>query len=197
MTSQGFNSSTKYLNGHSDSLGGAVILSNEALYEKIKFTQNSAGGVLSPFDSFLVLRGTKTLAVRMRQHQENALKIVQYLENHPRVNKVNYPGSQSHEQHELAKRQMIGFGGMLSFELEGELSAAKTFVESTRFFALAESLGGVESLIELPALMTHASVPAEERKKIGLSDTLIRISVGIENVDDLMEDLEYSFRKIG
>jgi cystathionine gamma-lyase len=189
-------SSTKYLNGHSDSLGGAIILSNNELYEKISFVQNSAGGVLSPFDSFLVLRGLKTLAVRMRQHQENALKIVHYLENHPRVQKVNYPGSESHAQYELAKRQMSGFGGMLSFELEGELQTAKTFVETTRYFALAESLGGVESLIELPALMTHASVPEVERQKIGLSDTLIRISVGIENADDLLEDLENAFKKI-
>ncbi len=189
-------SSTKYLNGHSDSLGGALILNDEELYEKIKFTQNSAGGVLSPFDSFLVLRGLKTLGVRMRQHASNANRIAEFLEKNSRVRKVIYPGLKSHPQYDLACRQMTGFGGMLSFELEGDLKTAKKFVESTRYFALAESLGGVESLIELPALMTHASVPEKERRQIGLSETLIRISVGIEHVDDLLEDLEGAFRKI-
>ena len=189
-------SSTKYLNGHSDSLGGALILNDEKLYEKIKFTQNSAGGVLSPFDSFLVLRGLKTLGVRMRQHASNANRIAEFLEKNSRVRKVIYPGLKSHPQYDLACRQMTGFGGMLSFELEGDLKTAKKFVESTRYFALAESLGGVESLIELPALMTHASVPEKERRQIGLSETLIRISVGIEHVDDLLEDLEGAFRKI-
>lgn len=189
-------SSTKYLNGHSDSLGGALILNDEELYEKIKFTQNSAGGVLSPFDSFLVLRGLKTLGVRMRQHASNANRIAEFLEKNSRVRKVIYPGLKSHPQYDLACRQMTGFGGMLSFELEGNLKTAKKFVESTRYFALAESLGGVESLIELPALMTHASVPEKERRQIGLSETLIRISVGIEHVDDLLEDLEGAFRKI-
>ncbi|MCK5453868.1 MAG: PLP-dependent transferase, partial [Calditrichia bacterium] len=189
-------SSTKYLNGHSDSLGGALILNDEELYEKIKFTQNSAGGVLSPFDSFLVLRGLKTLGVRMRQHASNANRIAEFLEKNSRVRKVIYPGLKSHPQYDLACRQMTGFGGMLSFELEGDLKTAKKFVESTRYFALAESLGGVESLIELPALMTHASVPEKERRQIGLSETLIRLSVGIEHVDDLLEDLEGAFRKI-
>ena len=189
-------SSTKYLNGHSDSLGGALILNDEELYEKIKFTQNSAGGVLSPFDSFLVLRGLKTLGVRMRQHASNANRIAEFLEKNSRVRKVIYPGLKSHPQYDLACRQMTGFGGMLSFELEEDLKTAKKFVESTRCFALAESLGGVESLIELPALMTHASVPEKERRQIGLSETLIRISVGIEHVDDLLEDLEGAFRKI-
>jgi len=189
-------SSTKYLNGHSDSLGGALMLNDDELYEKIKFTQNSAGGVLSPFDSFLVMRGIKTLGVRMRQHARNAVTIAEFLENNSRVKRVLYPGLKSHPQYKLACKQMSGFGGMLSFELKGDLKTAKKFVESTRFFALAESLGGVESLIELPALMTHASVPEPERRKIGLAETLIRISVGIEHVDDLLEDLEGAFKKI-
>ena len=189
-------STTKYMNGHSDSIGGALILNDEEMHEKIEFTQNAAGAILSPFESFLILRGLKTLAVRMREHEKNAFKIAAYLEKHPRVRKINYPGLKSHPQHKLAASQMSGFGGMLSFEIDGDLAAAKIFVESVRIFALAESLGGVESLIELPALMTHASVPAEERKKIGLSDTLIRLSVGIENGDDLLEDLENAFRNI-
>jgi cystathionine gamma-lyase len=189
-------STTKYMNGHSDSIGGALMLNDEEMHEKIEFTQNAAGAILSPFESFLILRGLKTLAVRMREHEKNALKIAAYLEKHPRVRKINYPGLKSHPQHKLAASQMSGFGGMLSFEIDGDLAAAKIFVESVRIFALAESLGGVESLIELAALMTHASVPAEERKKIGLSDTLIRLSVGIENGDDLLEDLENAFRNI-
>jgi cystathionine gamma-lyase len=187
-------STTKYLNGHSDSLGGTVILNDETLYQKIQFAQFAAGGVLSPFDCFLVLRGTKTLAVRMRAHEKNAIQIAQYLEKHPKVKNVNYPGLPSHPQHQLAKKQMSGFGGMLSFEMVGDLKAAKKFVESTRYFSLAESLGGIESLIELPAIMTHASVPPAERQKIGLSDMLIRLSVGIENVDDLIEDLDQAFQ---
>ena len=190
-------STTKFLNGHSDSLGGALLLNDETLYEKIKFTQNAAGGILSPFDSYLILRGTKTLAVRMRQHQKNAIRIAKFLESHPRVNRVIYPGLESHPQHELAQKQMSGFGGMLSFELDGNIKDAKRFVEGLKYFALAESLGGVESLIELPAVMTHASVPPEERRKIGLADGLIRISAGIENGDDLLEDLEGAFQKIG
>jgi cystathionine gamma-lyase len=189
-------SMTKYLNGHSDSVGGALMLSNDSIYEKLKFTQNAAGAILSPFDSFLILRGTKTLAVRMEAHQRNALKIAKYLQSHSRVNKVIYPGLENHPQHDLARRQMSGFGGMLSFELDGDLKDAKMFVEGLKYFSLAESLGGVESLIELPAIMTHASVPKEERERIGLADALIRVSVGIENVDDLIEDLENAFQKI-
>ncbi|MEE9171153.1 MAG: PLP-dependent aspartate aminotransferase family protein [bacterium] len=189
-------STTKYLNGHSDSVGGAIMLSNDEVYEKLKFTQNAAGAVLSPFDSFLILRGIKTLAVRMRQHEKNALGIAKFLEAHSRVKRVIYPGLESHPQSLLAKEQMSGFGGMLSFELDGDLQAAKTFVESLRYFSVAESLGGVESLIELPALMTHASVPPEDRQKIGLADGLIRISVGIENVDDLLEDLQGGFERV-
>lgn len=189
-------STTKYLNGHSDSVGGAIITSDAALYEKLKFTQNAAGAILSPFDSYLVLRGTKTLAVRMQRHEQNALQIARYLEAHPRVRRVIYPGLESHPQHQLARRQMRGFGGMLSFELDGSLKEARRFVESVRIFALAESLGGVESLIELPAIMTHASVPPEERRKIGLADGLIRLSVGIEHVEDLIADLEGAFRRL-
>jgi cystathionine gamma-lyase len=189
-------STTKFLNGHCDSVGGAVMLSDDNLYEAIKFAQNAAGAVLSPFDSYLILRGIKTLAPRMKQHEQNALAIARYLETHPRVPKVYYPGLPSHPQHELAKKQMIGFGGVLSFELDGSLEEAKKFVERRQLFLLAESLGGVESLIELPALMTHASVPPEERRKIGLADGLIRISVGIETADDLIADLDQAFRTL-
>lgn len=189
-------STTKYINGHSDSVGGAMMFNDAEIYEKIKFTQNAAGAILSPFDSFMILRGTKTLAVRMRAHQENATTIAKFLENHKKVRRVIYPGLESHPQFSLASQQMSGFGGMLSFELDGDLQAAKTYVESLQYFALAESLGGVESLAELPALMTHASVPPEERRKIGLADGLIRLSVGIENEDDLLEDVEQAFGKI-
>ena len=189
-------STTKYINGHSDSIGGALMMNDGELYEKLKFVQNAAGAILSPFESYLILRGTKTLAVRMRQHQENALQIARYLENHPKVVRVIYPGLESHPQHELAKRQMSGFGGMVSAELDTSLAKAKQFVESLKYFALAESLGGVESLVELPALMTHASVPAEERQKIGLSDGLVRFSVGIENVEDLLSDIENALKSV-
>lgn len=187
---------TKYIGGHSDVVGGAVMLSDEEIYEKLKFHQNAVGAILSPFDSWLVMRGIKTLAVRMERHEKNAIRIARYLEEHPLVERVYYPGLSSHPQHELVKKQMSGFGGMLSFELKGGLKEAVKFVESLKIFALAESLGGVESLIELPTLMTHASLPKEEREKIGIKDSLIRISVGIEDVEDLIEDLERGFRKI-
>lgn len=189
-------STTKYLNGHSDSVGGAVMLNNDDFYQKIKFTQNSAGAILSAFDSYLVMRGIKTLSVRMREHQHNARQIAQMLEQHPKVKQVIYPGLPSHPQYKIANRQMSGFGGMLSFELDGDLQTAKKFVENLEFFALAESLGGVESLIELPSLMTHASVPPAERAKIGLSETLVRLSVGIENIDDLMTDLQNGLNRL-
>jgi cystathionine gamma-lyase len=189
-------STTKYINGHSDSIGGALMMNNNELYEKLKFVQNAAGAILSPFESYLILRSTKTLAVRMRQHQENAMQIARYLENHPKVVRVIYPGLESYPQHELAKAQMSGFGGMVSVELDVPLGKAKQFVESLKFFALAESLGGVESLVELPALMTHASVPVDERKRIGLSDGLVRLSVGIENVEDLLSDIENALKTI-
>ena len=189
-------SSTKYLNGHSDSVGGAVMLSDEDLYRRLKFNQNAMGAILSPFDSFLVLRGIKTLAIRMREHQRNALRLANYLEQHPMVRNVNYPGLKSHPQHALANRQATGHGGMLSFEIKGGLEEAKRFLESVKVFSLAESLGGVESLIEHPALMTHASVPKEIREQVGLSDSLIRVSLGIEHIDDLIADFDQAFQKL-
>ncbi len=183
-------STSKYINGHSDSIGGAVMLNDDNLFEKIKFMQNAAGGILSPFDSYLVMRGIKTLGMRMERHADNAEKIALFLEKHPKVKRVIYPGLASHPQHALACEQMSGFGGMLAAELEGDLSSAKGFVQNLKLFALAESLGGVESLIELPALMTHHSVPEADRKRLGISDTLIRISAGVEDADDLITDIE-------
>lgn len=183
-------SMTKYINGHSDVVGGAMMLNSEDFYKKLWFLQNSIGPSQSPFDSWLVLRGIKTLAIRMKQHQENALQVANFLEKHPQVEKVIYPGLKSHPQHELAKTQMSGFGGMITFFIKGDLAKAKKVVSSTHLFTLAESLGGVESLIEHPAIMTHASVPKEMRAQLGISDTLIRISVGIEDVNDLIKDLE-------
>ncbi|MDP4240341.1 MAG: cystathionine gamma-synthase [Bacteroidota bacterium] len=183
-------SSTKYIGGHSDVLGGSVMVDNEELFKKIQYHQNSVGAVLSPFDSYLTLRGIKTLALRMERHQGNALTIARYLEKHPKVIRVIYPGLESHPQHALAKAQTAGFGGVLSFEIVGTIDDAKVFLEKLQLFALAESLGGVESLIELPAAMTHSSVSREVREKIGISDTLVRVSVGIEDVEDLIADLE-------
>ncbi len=188
---------TKYIAGHSDVVGGAVMVNDEEIRSKLRFHQNAVGAVLSPFDSWLVMRGIKTLAVRMERHQRNAMAIARYLEDHPMVERVYYPGLQSHPQHGLARRQMKGYGGMLSFEIRGGLDAAVRFVESLRIFALAESLGGVESLIEIPALMTHASIPREERERIGIKDSLIRVSVGIEDLEDLIEDLDQGFRRLG
>ncbi len=182
-------STTKYLNGHSDVIGGALVMNDQELYDKLQFLQNAAGGVPGPFDCFLVLRGIKTLAIRMERHAENALKIAQFLENHPKVRRVIYPGLSSHPQHELAQKQMSGFGGIITFFIKGGLKAARRFLERVKIFSLAESLGGVESLIEHPAIMTHASLPKEVREKIGISDELIRVSVGIEHVDDLISDL--------
>jgi len=180
---------TKYMNGHSDVVGGVFITSRDDLYESVKFLQNSVGAVPGPQDCFLVMRGLKTLHVRMKEHEQNAFEIAKFLEAHPKVTKVLYPGLPSHPQHELARAQMHGFGGMISFEVKGGLSEATRVLEKTRLFTLAESLGGVESLIEHPAIMTHASVPAENRKALGISDSLIRISVGIEDVKDLIADL--------
>lgn len=188
-------STTKYLNGHSDGVGGAVILNDPATAERLKFLQNAAGAVLGPFDSWLVLRGVKTLAVRMRQHNENGMAMAKFLAEHPKVKRVHYPGLPSHPQHELARKQMKGFGGMLSFET-GSLENAKTVLKSVRLCSLAESLGGVETLISHPASMTHASVPAEERARIGITDGLVRISVGIEDPEDLIADLEQALAKI-
>ena len=183
-------STTKYLNGHSDVIGGAVATNDPELHDRIKFLQNAVGGVPSPLDSFLVLRGLKTLHVRMQRHAENALAVARFLEGHPQVERVTYPGLPSHPQHALAQRQMTGFGGMLTFVIRGGLGAARAFLENVRIFACAESLGGVESLIEHPAIMTHASVPRETREALGIADGLIRVSAGIESADDLLADLE-------
>jgi len=188
---------TKYIAGHSDVVGGAVIVNDEDLHTRLRFHQNAVGAILSPFDSWLVMRGLKTLALRMERHQANAIAIAKYLEEHPLVERVYYPGLPSHPQHDLARRQMKGYSGMLSFEIKGGLRNAVKFVESLRIFSLAESLGGVESLIEIPSLMTHASVPADERERIGIRDSLIRISVGIEDLDDLIEDLDRGFKVLG
>jgi cystathionine gamma-lyase len=186
-------STTKYLNGHSDVVGGAVVTSDAALHERLRFLQNAVGGVPGPMDSFLVLRGLKTLHVRMQRHAENALALARFLERHPQVEKVIYPGLPSHPQHALAARQMKGFGGMLTFVISGGLEAARAFLKAVRVFACAESLGGVESLIEHPAIMTHASVPKETRERLGIADGFIRVSCGIESADDLVADLERGF----
>jgi cystathionine beta-lyase/cystathionine gamma-synthase len=182
-------STTKYLNGHSDMVGGLLVTSRDDLAERIGFIQNSSGAVPGPLDCWLALRGIKTLPLRMRQHDANGRRIAEWLSHHPRVRSVNYPGLPSHPQHDLACRQMSGYGGMMSVEL-GDAAFARRVVERTRVFALAESLGGVESLIGHPATMTHASVPLELRRKMGLTDSLIRLSVGIEDVEDLVEDLD-------
>ena len=182
-------STTKYLNGHSDMVGGLLITSGDDLAERLGFIQNSSGAVPGPFDCWLALRGVKTLPLRMRQHDANGRRIAEWLSHHPRIRNVNYPGLPSHPQHDLACRQMSGYGGMMSVEL-GDAAFARRVVERTRVFALAESLGGVESLIGHPATMTHASVPLELRRKMGLTDSLIRLSVGIEDVEDLVEDLD-------
>ena len=185
-------STTKYLNGHSDAIGGAAVVrhGNDELREKLTYLQNAVGGVSSPFDSFLTLRGIKTLALRMERHCSNALAIAQFLESHPKVARVIYPGLASHPHHELAKRQMEGgFGGIVTAELRGGLEDARRFLERCHLFALAESLGGVESLIEHPGLMTHASLPAAMRAQLGISDSLVRLSVGVESVSDLIAEL--------
>ena len=183
-------STTKYMGGHSDVVGGAVVTSDPDFYEAMKFYQNAAGGVPGPFDSWIVLRGLKTLAVRMRQHEENALAVAQFLQGHPEVETVNYPGSPSHPQHELARKQMSGFSGMVSFTLKGGAEAAYAAVQKTEVFHFAESLGGVESLITHPATMTHAAIPREQREARGVTDGLMRLSVGIEDKEDLIADLD-------
>jgi cystathionine beta-lyase/cystathionine gamma-synthase len=183
-------STTKYIGGHSDSIGGALLTNNSELHQKLKFIQLSEGAVPGIMECFLLLRSTKTLHVRMQRHCENAAKIADHLNNHPKVEKVIYPGLESHPQHELAKKQMCGFGGMITIYIKGGLEESRTMLEKTHLFACAESLGGVESLIEHPAIMTHASVPPEHRAKLGISDNLIRLSVGIEGVDDLIADLD-------
>ncbi len=186
-------STTKYLNGHSDVVGGFVATSDKALAERIYFLQNAVGGVQGPMDSFLVLRGVKTLGVRMERHQQNAAKVAEFLSGHAKVNKVTWPGLPTHPQHALAKRQMTGFGGMLTFDIKGGLEAARRFLKTVKIFACAESLGGVESLIEHPAIMTHASIPKENREKLGITDGFIRLSVGIEDSADLIDDLKAAF----
>ncbi len=188
-------SSTKYIGGHSDVVGGAVITSDKSWHERLKFIQNSVGAVPGPMDSFLLLRGTKTLALRMERHCENALKIARFLSQHPKVLKVYYPGLESHKGHSLAKKQMRAFGGMISFELADGFEAAKKMASQMKFFSLAESLGGVESLIGHPATMTHAAIPREERLKRGLTDGLIRLSVGIEDAEDLISDLDQAMSR--
>ncbi len=186
-------STTKYLNGHSDVVGGAVLTGDGELHQRLAFLQNAVGAVPSPMDSFLVLRGLKTLHLRMERHADNAMRLARHLETHQQVERVAYPGLPSHPQHALARRQMTGFGGMLAFVIRGGLPAARAFLGAVRVFTCAESLGGVESLIEHPAIMTHASVPRETRERLGIADGFIRVSVGIEHADDLVEDLERGF----
>ncbi len=187
---------TKFINGHSDVVGGALMMNSKDIRDKLFFYQNAIGPAQSPFDSWLVLRGIKTLAVRMKAHQENAIKVAKFLEKHPKVERVIYPGLESHPQHKLAREQMKGFGGMITFFLKGEIAESRRFLENVKLFALAESLGGVESLVDHPAIMTHASIPKATREQLGIYDNLIRLSVGIEDVDDLIADLEMGFAKV-
>lgn len=189
-------SATKYLGGHSDVVGGIAVTSRSDIAERLAFLSNSMGGIAGPFDSFLCLRSLKTLPLRMKAHQANAMAIANFLEKHPKVNKVIYPGLASHPQHKLATEQMDGFGGMITFYIKGGLEGARAFLENVNIFALAESLGGVESLVEHPAIMTHASVPPENRKALGIDDSLIRLSVGIEEGIDLIRDLENAFEHV-
>ncbi|HEX8649412.1 MAG TPA: cystathionine gamma-synthase [Pyrinomonadaceae bacterium] len=188
-------STTKYLNGHSDGVGGIVVLNDEEDANRLGFVQNSAGAILSPFDSWLVLRGTKTLALRMEQHDRSGRAVAAFLEEHPKVQKIYYPGSLSHRQHDLAKRQQKGFGGMVAFDV-GRLESARNLLESVKLCTLAESLGGVETLISHPATMTHASVLPETRDRLGITDGLVRISVGIEDTDDIIADLDQALNKV-
>jgi cystathionine gamma-lyase len=193
-------STTKYLNGHSDVVGGIAVIGNEprqaAWADQLAFLHNAVGAIAGPFDSFLALRGVKTLAIRMERHNQSALALAQWLEAHPKVARVHYPGLESHPQYALARRQMRGGGGMISMDLKSDLAGSRRFLEKVHLFALAESLGGVESLIEHPAIMTHASIPADQRAALGINDTLIRLSVGIEALDDLKADLEAGFAEV-
>jgi cystathionine gamma-lyase/cystathionine beta-lyase/cystathionine gamma-lyase/homocysteine desulfhydrase len=188
-------STTKYLNGHSDGVGGIVVLNNEEDANWIGFVQNGAGAILSPFDSWLVMRGTKTLALRMQQHDKSGRAVAAFLEEHPKVSKVYYPGSTSHPQHALASRQQRGFGGMVAFDV-GSLAAARTVLETVKLCTLAESLGGVETLISHPATMTHASVDTDKRERLGITEGLVRISVGIEDTDDIIADLDQALDRV-
>jgi len=188
-------STTKYVGGHSDTVGGALVTGSREIAEKLRFMQNAIGSVMGPFDAYLALRGAKTLAVRMRRHCDSGMRIAQWLAKHPKVERVIYPGLPSHPQHAVAAKQMRldgapAFGGMITILLKGGLAESRRFLENVHLFALAESLGGVESLIEHPAIMTHASIPPETRKQLGISDTLVRISVGIEDAEDLIRDLD-------
>ena len=187
-------STTKYLNGHCDVVGGAVVTTSDELSQRVQFLLNAMGTCASPFDCWLVLRGIKTLPVRMMQHSKNASAIAAFLSRHPKVKRVFYPGLESHPHHELGKRLMSGFGGMVSFEIEGGAEAVNSFLRNIEIFSLAESLGGVDSLAEHPATMSHASIPEDFRKKVGIADDLIRLSVGLENVDDLIQDLEQALQ---
>lgn len=188
-------STTKYLSGHNQIIGGAVVTNDDALHEKLRFFQKSIGAVSSPFDCWLTLLGMKTLSLRMQAHSDNGMKVAKYLEDHPKVARVSYPGLESHPEHDIAKRQMSAFSGMISFELAGGLEAGRTLMNSMKLLSLAESLGAVESMITHPATMTHADVPREEREERGLTDGLVRISVGIEDVEDILADLEQALAK--
>ena len=189
-------STTKYINGHSDSLGGALITNTPDIFDKLKFNQNAMGAVMSPFDSYLTMRGIKTLAVRMKEHERNASEIVSCLKDSRKVRKLYYPGLEEHENHDIARKQMRGYGGMLSFRLDTDNEGVKRFVRSLKYISLAESLGGVESLIEIPSLMTHSGIPREIRERHGITDDLIRLSVGIEDRDDLIEDISIALEKV-
>jgi len=190
-------SATKYLNGHSDMVGGVIVVGeNKELADQIAFLQNSVGAIAGPFDSFLAMRGLKTLALRMERHCSNALEIARWLEEQPHVKSVHYPGLKTHAQHDLARQQMRAFGGIVTVVLKTDLEGTRRFLENTHLFALAESLGGVESLIDHPAIMTHASVPKEMREQLGISDSLVRLSVGVEGVRDLIDDLQFAFEAI-
>jgi len=190
-------SATKYLNGHSDIVGGVIVVGeSKELGDQIAFLQNAVGAIAGPFDSFLVMRSLKTLALRMERHCANALEIARWLEEQPQVKSVSYPGLKSHPQHDLARMQMRGFGGMVTMILKTDLAGTRRFLENTHLFSLAESLGGVESLINHPALMTHASVPKEQREALGITDSLVRLSVGVEGVRDLTDDLQTALEVI-
>lgn len=189
-------SATKYIGGHSDVVGGVAVTNKADFAEKIAFLSNSMGAIMGPFDAFMCLRSLKTLPLRMRAHETNAIQIAKFLEAHEKVAKVIYPGLASHPQHVLAQEQMSGFGGMITFYIKGGIAAARSFLENVNVFSLAESLGGVESLVEHPAIMTHASVPAENRKALGIDDSLIRLSVGIEDIEDLIQDLKNAFDQV-
>ncbi|KAL0489460.1 cystathionine gamma-lyase [Acrasis kona] len=187
---------TKYINGHSDTVMGVIATNNETWYGKFKYLQNAMGITPSPFDCFLALRGIKTLHVRMQRHEQNATALARWMEGHEKISKIAYPGLESHPQHDLAKKQMRGFGGMITFWIKGGITQSRQFLENLKVFTLAESLGGVESLVNHPAIMTHASVPADVRAKLGIDDTLIRLSVGIENSEDIIEDVKQALEKV-